>query len=641
MPDSFEEQFEWIQVPTTESDSQSDEQSNESKASKRCPQCGWLDHEDVAECFRCGFNFEVAPIHLNFFAKEGIKIPETEISLVGDYKHILRKKKYDSFENYKLRLEAEKANLSFGFDRLITLPELDINHYDYQIRTALKALSKMRGQVLLADEVGLGKTIEAGLILKELVERNLVKRILILTPASIVGQWQDELLVKFGEKFTIPKKPEDWKAEKIVVSLDYAKSKTQAKLILEENFDLLIIDEAHRLKNRSTILFKFVNQIKKKYVLMLTATPVHNDLSELYSLVTILKPGLLGTIRNFKKNYVSKVDPRKPSNPAQLKRLLKEIMIRNRRDKVGIRLPQRRGGIYHLNFYPSEQKLYDEISEYIRWELERDSGDEFKILSLITLQRSVCSSPQAVKSTLLKMIARDDYSEKVKLKLKEFVKLCNRIKKVRKITATVEILKKFRGKYLIFTEYLHTMEVLKTELEKEGFKVGKFYGGLSGVTARRKAIEEFRENQDILICTQAGGEGLNLQFCHRLINYDLPWNPMKVEQRIGRVHRLGQKNEVNIFNYAVAGTIEARVLELLIHKIRMFEIVIGELDLILGIMEEKKSFEKSIHEIWINSRSEKELEKKFLDLGMEIETVKKKFSKIKNLEEIVSRLISD
>lgn len=640
MTDSFEEQFEWIQVPTV-SDSNSYQEQTETKASKHCPQCGWLDHEDITECFRCGFNFELAPIQLNFFAKEGIKIPETEIDLVGNYKQILRKKKYDSFEDYKLRLEAEKANLSFGFDRLITLPELDINHYDYQIKTALKALSKMRGQALLADEVGLGKTIEAGLILKELAERNLVKRILILTPASIVGQWQDELLVKFGEKFTIPSKKEDWKIDKIVASLDFAKSKSQSKYVLEQNFDLLIIDEAHRLKNRSTILFKFINQVKKKYVLMLTATPVHNDLTELYSIVTILKPGLLGTIRSFKKNYVSKVDPRKPSNPAQLKRLLKEIMIRNRRDKVGIRLPQRRGGIYHLNFYPAEQKLYNEITEYVRWELDKDSKDQFKILSLITLQRSVCSSPKAVKSTLLKMIANEGYSEKVKLRLKEFVKLCNRIRRVRKITATIEILRKFPGKYLIFTEYLNTMEILKTELEKEGFLVGKFYGGLTGVAARRNAIEKFRTEQDVMICTQAGGEGLNLQFCHRLINYDLPWNPMKVEQRIGRVHRLGQTKEIIIFNYAVAGTIEARILELLVRKIRMFEIVIGELDLILGIMEEKKSFEKNIHEIWINSRSEKELEKKFVDLGMEIDTVKKKFSKIKYLEEIVSKLISD
>ncbi|MCC7429826.1 DEAD/DEAH box helicase, partial [bacterium] len=616
----------------------------EAKASKRCPKCNWLDQEDVIECFRCGFNFETLPQHTEFFAKEKLKIPKTQIQIMDSYKQILKQKKYDSFLDYQLRLEAEKSNLISGFERLITLKDLDIAHYDYQLKTVQKALSKMRGTVLLADEVGLGKTIEAGIITKELIERKLVHRILVLVPASIVSQWQDELFVKFGENFIIPTKPKDWLEPKIVTSLDYAKSKVPSELILQQEFDLLIVDEAHRLKNRSTILFKFVNQIKKKYVLMLTATPVHNNLTELYSLVTILKPGLLGTIRNFKKNYVSSYDQRKPSNPAQLKRLLKEVMIRNRRDKTGIKLPKRRGAVYHLNFFPLEQQLYDQVTDFIQDELAKKSeqNDTFRMLALITLQRSLCSSPQAVRSTMIKMIAKEDgYSEFVKEKLSDFVSLCDKIKSVRKIKATIEIVKKFPGKYLIFTEYLQTMEVLKTSLEAEGYKVGRFFGGISSISAKRRALEKFEQEQDILICTQSGGEGLNLQFCSHLINYDLPWNPMKVEQRIGRIHRLGQKNEVSIFNLSITGTIEARVLELLVHKIRMFEMVIGELDLILGMFDEEKSFEKNILEIWVKSRSEREIEKRFKDFGEKIAGIRKEFINIKNLEAIVSDLASE
>ena len=163
-----------------------------------------------------------------------------------------------------------------------------------------------------------------------------------------------------------------------------------------------------------------------------------------------------------------------------------------------------------------------------------------------------------------------------------------------------------------------------------------FHGGLS-VTQRRKAIATFEATEgSVMISTQAGGEGLNFQFCHQVVNYDLPWNPMRVEQRIGRVHRLGQQHEVSIFNLSVKGTVEERVLDLLVNKIRMFEVVIGELDLILGAMDTDKAFDQLIAEIYIKAKSDDEVEQGFEDLGNRITEARGKYERVKETESILS-----
>ncbi len=632
------ERFEWLEIEQPKQFTKRFKTEAKAVKSKRCPRCGWLDQASVAECFRCGYDFETDEMHLDFFKKENIELPPIEIKVDMSFQDLFSQKQYDSLDDYALRLEAEKLNLISGFDRLISVNDANITHYDYQINTALEALRRMRGQVLLADEVGLGKTIEAGLITKELIERNLAKNILILTPASLVGQWQDEMLVKFGEHFKVPEKPDDWREPRIIASIDLAKRNEAANIVLSREFDLLIVDEAHRLKHRGTIGFKFVNKIKKKYVLMLTATPVHNDLTELYSLVTILKPGLFGTIRSFKRKFMMKDDPRLPNNEDQLKHILNEVMIRNRRDKVGISLPSRRAAVYYLELSETERELYNEVTNYVREEFRRETAFEVHVLSLITLQREVCSSPQATRHTLLNFLKRP-YPEKTKERLQYFVRLCESIPVSRKSAATIEILKKFPEKTIIFVEFIDTMRQLKMELEREGFTVELFHGGLSGTQARKEAIEQFKKNKQILISTQAGGEGLNLQFCRQIINYDLPWNPMRVEQRIGRVHRLGQDREVMVFNLSVQETIEARILELLSNKIRMFELVIGELDMILGDVETEKTFEQQLIDIFLRSESEEELKKQFEKFGDELSGVRKQYDKVRENAEILSDIV--
>jgi SNF2 family DNA or RNA helicase len=185
----------------------------------------------------------------------------------------------------------------------------------------------------------------------------------------------------------------------------------------------------------------------------------------------------------------------------------------------------------------------------------------------------------------------------------------------RKVAATLDLLAQYPGKFLIFTDYLPTLEALQTALNEAGHETVTFHGGLSSAE-RVEIVRRFRQDPAVraMISTQSGSEGHNLQFCHQMINYDMPWNPMRIEQRVGRLHRLGQPEAVSIFNLSANDTIEAYILDLLAHKIRMFELVIGELDLILGELDEQRSFEQYIEEAWAKSYSEAELQQMIAEL---------------------------
>jgi SNF2 family DNA or RNA helicase len=211
---------------------------------------------------------------------------------------------------YDLRLQAERLRVTSGFDRLICLDDISVDHYEHQLEASLRALRDMRGRVLLADEVGLGKTIEAGIVMKELIERGLAQSVLIVVPASLTWQWQAEMETKFHEEFVVLEKPSQLtKTEaagpcRWIISLDRARSARWSERLLAREYDLLIVDEAHKLRNHRTRAYRFINAIRKRYVLMLTATPVHNNLMELYNLITILRPGHLGTRRVFRQNFI-------------------------------------------------------------------------------------------------------------------------------------------------------------------------------------------------------------------------------------------------------------------------------------------------------------------------------------------------
>ena len=640
----MQEQFEWLEIPDEHPvQKRKSRRDDAAVMGKRCPQCGWLDEEISTHCFRCGYRYNVDHDMAKRIEQLGVtlqpRLLESAQNLENFFRTHGRIRKPEPAGMHHLLLQAETLRLSRGFDRLIALEELEVEHYRHQINTALKALNQMRGRALLADEVGLGKTIEAGIIMKELIQRGLVRTVLVLTPASLTEQWREELESKFHEQFTVVDKASDWSLHETaedgrwLVSLDRAKLTQHSAGILARDYDLLIVDEAHKLKNRSTLAWKFVNQIRKRYVLMLTATPVQNDLMELYSLITILAPGQLGTVRGFRQHFLHRSDTRRPKNAPSLRRLLNDIMIRNRRSKVDVAFPKRRAAIYHLALSEPEWRLYADVTDYIRRRFQSVDSNKHLRLTLMTLQRELSSSPQAVASTLRKMVQDSAHGDRARGELLHFLALAEAIPVGRKLDAVREILERYPGKFLIFTEYRRTLDIILQTLVEWGISAVGFHGGLN-IRQKEAAVSAFRgDDADpgvrVMVSTESGAEGRNLQFCHQLINYDLPWNPMRVEQRIGRLHRLGQEQDVTIFNLSCNETIEAHVIDLLARKIRMFELVIGELDMILGNIEGAKSFEDLLRQAWESSTDEVDLHERFEEIGNLLARARRDYERVR------------
>src|SRR5881394_764583 len=270
---------------------------------------------------------------------------------------------------YELRREAEHVALVPGFDRLITLGGHAIKELPHQIDVAQRVLRQMGGRAILADEVGLGKTIEASIIYRELAIRGLARRTIILTPASLVGQWQGELEEKFFQRFETPTDPDDWqRVTRAIVSHDRARSRRHAEEILRHHWDLVIVDEAHKIKSHRGATYKFIEKIERDFILLLTATPLQNDLRELYNLITLLRPGQLGTWEEFREAHLVAGDHRQPRDPEALRALTHEVMIRTRRSSVvdDLDLPPRRPRHPEVKLTRAEADLYDRTTDFLR-----------------------------------------------------------------------------------------------------------------------------------------------------------------------------------------------------------------------------------------------------------------------------------
>lgn len=476
---------------------------------------------------------------------------------------------------YKMAYDVVESTLITDFRGLQSpkfLPNL--TPFVHQLEVAETVIERMNGKAILADEVGLGKTIEAGLILKEYLIRGLVKKALILAPASLVNQWIEEL----NRKFHIPamqfnKKYDLQLCDIVVMSIDMAKRSPHKEKIYAQNFDLIIIDEAHKLKNHKTKNYEFVQNLKKKFCLLLTATPIQNDVFELFYLITLLKPGHLGNYETFQSAFsASKHDV---EHEEFLKELVNQVMVRNTREATGIEWPDRHVEIIPIEFSKNEQEVYDMISE-----LKNSSSVVSDAFSVITLQREMCSSKEAAHLTLTKMrekcmVQEDIYTvDSILHKLTE-------LQMNSKAEKAFELITQANDKVIIFTEYRATQVYLQNYLYAKGISSVLFNGKFS--KSKREWMKQlFKHNAQVLIATESGSEGINLQFCRYVINYDLPWNPMKLEQRIGRVHRLGQEHDVHIYNLAIKETIDDHIVNLLYTKIDVFEKVVGELDAILS-----------------------------------------------------------
>jgi len=459
----------------------------------------------------------------------------------------------------------------------------------------------MNGRAILADEVGLGKTIEAGMILKNYLNRGLVNKFLILVPASLGFQWTSEMVNKVGiTDIFFNRKGRGWAYfDHQIASLDMAKRKQHSRYLLDINFDMIIVDEAHRLKNRNTLNWKFVNSLKKKYCLLLTATPIQNNIEELYSLISLLYPDLYRDQGEFKSKYVK--DKYLARNVLDLKKELGEIMIRNSHAVSGVKIPER--FIHHVvvKLSRAERTLYERVTEYVKREYFRRRSAKNSILNLITYQREVCSSSFALLHTLMK-------KNNISSELNEIYRQAKSIKLNSKMGAILDILKTINGQAIIFTEYRATQIYIAKYLEDRGYRTILFNGGFSS-SGKEWIKFVFHQEKDILISTEAGSQGLNFQFCNVIINYDLPWNPMKLEQRIGRIHRLGQKRNVYIYNLVTKNTIEEKVLNLLYKKIRLFKSIIGEMEEVLVDRQKLKTLESDIMKIIAEAKNDDELTK--------------------------------
>jgi SNF2 family DNA or RNA helicase len=532
-----------------------------------------------------------------------------------------------------------------------------IEKFKYQINTVKKIVSQFRGRVLLCDEVGLGKTIEACMAATEYIMRGLVKKILILAPAPLVNQWYGETSNLFNLGFVraddneIKKDGvEIWsKHDKIIASIASAKRSPNREAVLNEYYDLVIVDEAHHLKNAKTVSWNFVNSINKKYIFLLTATPVQNNLEELFNLITLLKPGQLSTYSYFKQNFVADKSGLTVKNSKKLKGLLESVMIRNRRAMADVKLPLRYASTYRLDFSAEEKNLYDDISGFVKERLNKlnaentpaNSKDKISRFALRSIQEHMGSSFHALLETLGGLgesLPKNSEENKLIKSFRDRTLKISGSPHNEKLMKTISVIREFEkaenssGKVIIFTKYIKTQEKIYEFLTQNGIKSEVFNGSIPK-REKEKRIERFRNESQVLISTGAGGEGHNLQFCNVMINFDLPWNPMDIEQRIGRIHRIGQERDVYVFSLSNNGTIEDYILDILDRKINMFEIAIGETDMILGDTDEQEDFGELAFSAWAKSESEEETKQFMEEIGDKLAENKKHYEQIKKIDE--------
>ncbi|MFC6953486.1 DEAD/DEAH box helicase [Halorubellus litoreus] len=531
-----------------------------------------------------------------------------------------------SIVEHLLSVQANRLQAGQPDSELRSLSHLDeenVKLLEHQVDAAHRALFEMGGKALLADEVGLGKTIEVGMILKEMHYRGTDDAVLILTPAQLAQQWQAEMLEKFGLDFTC-NYDDDFAGfdghDHIIASIDTAKSERHRSTVLARDWDVLVLDEAHYVKNEDTDRYGLLEQLSYDYAFFLTATPIQNDVTDLYNIISLLRPGLFGTREAF-HNYFVNTSQETLVNRNELQTRLREVMIRNRREETDIDFTPRNVTTRTFTPSPAEQDLYEAVTDYVRTAYSEDQGQK---LVLMMLQKEVVSSPAALKQTIERQLDVEDGRPAHADQLEQILEWVDAVEKPTKLEQVQRITKEARervdmGRVIVFTQFRATQQSLLDTLSDEGYTTHAFHGGHSS-DEKEEIVERFEEEGGVLVSTDAMNEGRNLQFCNVMVNFDLPWNPMKVEQRIGRIHRIGQEREVYVFNIALEDTIEEYVLERLYHKIDLFQQSVGELSEILTRMEETgRNFEDEVFERLVGAGSEVELENDFDAMAVDLQ----------------------
>jgi len=540
---------------------------------------------------------------------------------------------------FRLRAELVRLSLFEGFDELLCLPALQgVEAHWYQVETVRKVLKQYRGRVLLADEVGLGKTVEAGMVLKEYVLRGMAERILILVPASLVGQWRDEMAAKFGIDCATSHDPllrsdpeRFWAQPRVIASIAAARRKEHAGLLAGLGYDVVVVDEAHHLRDQASASYRLVNSLQKRFLLLLSATPVQNSLIELYNLLTLLQPGIFKTPKEFRAAYMVPGKPREPANRERLRDLMRGVMVRNTRALAALRMPRRHASTLRAVPDTAEAACYAELTALVRGMAAGGgvSGNQAPHrLSLQHLLTAAGSSPAASAAAIARFAERHPKDAR-------WTALLTRTRAIAagaKEAALMRLLAQNPAeKKLVFVHHRDSLTHLAGRLRREGMAFATFSGDMSG-PAKDAAVEAFRDHVPLLLCTESGGEGRNLQFCNTLVNFDIPWNPMAIEQRIGRIDRIGQVREVFIFNLVSAGTIEDAVLRILDEKINMFELVVGEVGAILGEVDEEGEFSTLVLDAWLQGTEQGRADA-FARLESQLLAAREQYDGVKQLDE--------
>jgi SNF2 family DNA or RNA helicase len=457
----------------------------------------------------------------------------------------------------------------------------------------------------------------------------MVKRFLVLTVPSLVDQWQEELNEKFGlATATTNEGGARADAQKfwgenpgIIASLHTLKQPAQLEIARQTQWDMLIVDEAHYLRNRESQAWQAVGALPRHFLLLLTATPVQNSLEELYNLVTLLQPGQLPTPKEFRARFLDPKRPRQPREPEELRRLLGQVMIRNTRANAGVPLPPRRAETVLFEPDPDERAFWDQWEVEFRAGLAQFSPSQASLWGRLLLQ-TAGSSPAAWRSALENFPDADRarrWRENAPLE-----------PSWRRKCELLPPLTRAEGGAVIFTQFLHTQLALAESLRAAGVETFVINGS-TPAPERQPISEDFRRRGGALLLTHSGTEGRNLQFSHQLVNFDLPWNPMEIEQRIGRLHRLGQQHPVRIHNFVQAGTLQEHLLQILQEKLNLFELVVGETGLVLGEKLGSDEFAEEVLRRW--RESEGRVAEAMAGLGDELAAARDTYSEVKKLDE--------
>ena len=530
--------------------------------------------------------------------------------------------------SFLLRERADLWWVSNQSDNLLCLPHCRIERLEYQIRTALRVLGPLHGRALLSDEVGLGKTIEAGLVIKELLTRGMVKRFLVLTVPSLVDQWEEELADKFGLATATTNQPGSradpqkfWRENPgIVASLHTLKQPAHLDIARQAHWDILIVDEAHYLRNRESQAWQAVNALPRQFLLLLTATPVQNSLEELYNLITLLQPGQLPSPKEFRARFLDPKRPRQPREPEELRQLLGQVMIRNTRATAGLKLPPRQAETVLFEPEESERAFWEQWDGELRARLSQLNASQSGLWGRLLLQ-TAGSSPAAWRAALEKFpdtTAAALWREQAPLE-----------KSWRRKCELIPPLAQGEGGAVVFTQFLETQAALAQFLRHA--RVETFViNGSTPAPERQPITDAFRRRGGALLLTHSGTEGRNLQFSHRLVNFDLPWNPMEIEQRIGRLHRLGQQHPVRICNFVQAGSLQEHLLAILQEKLNLFELVVGETGLVLGERFGSDEFAEEVFRRWRENQGR--VAEAMAGLGDELAAARNSYNEVKQLD---------